>query len=309
MIWKNKPKLLIIDGRNLLWRTSDAFSELFVVKNDKHVVTGGIYGFLSNLIKIHQKHGGKTIVAWEGKGNFRFKLYPEYKNRPKEDWYGELLEEINEQQKRLQSILRLMGVEQYKAVGCEADDVMATLAKRWTLTGENQAIIYTADSDLRQCVDEYVTVVSPQRGGKEEIYNTTKVKEKDGVWPKYIADLKALSGDTSDNIPGVKNIGNVTASKLINAFGTVKKVIKVAKKKDSGWPVTERYRELVINDKKNIKLFKKLTTLLFDAKMKSIKTKRSQRELVKHLMYYKFRSLMSSNELYELMNMGKDEEE
>lgn len=309
MIWKNKSKLLIIDGRNLLWRTSDAFSELFVVKNDKHIVTGGIYGFLSNLIKIHQKHGGKTVVAWEGKGNFRFKLYSEYKNRPKEDWYEELLEEINDQQKRLQSILRLMGVEQYKAVGCEADDVMATLAKRWTLTGERQAIIYTADSDLRQCVDEYVSVVSPKRAGKEEAYDTKKTKEVDGVYPKYIADLKALAGDTSDRIPGVKGVGKVTAIKLISSFGTIKSVIKAAKDKKSDWPVTERYRELILKSKKDIKLFKKLTTVLFNAEMKEIKTRRSQKELVKHLMYYKFQSLMSSNELYELMNMGKDEEE
>lgn len=308
-MWKNKPKLLIIDGRNLLWRTSDAFSDLFIVKNDVHIPTGGIYGFLSNLIKIYQRHGGKVVVAWEGKKNFRYKLYPEYKQRPKVEWYDELLEEINDQQRRLKSILRLMGVEQYKAIGCEADDVMATLAASWTRSGENQAIIYTADSDLRQCVDGYTFVVSPQPKGKEIIYAVNDVKEKDGVYPKYIPDLKALAGDVSDNIPGIKSVGNVTAQKLVGSFGTVKNVIKAAKDKNGEWPVTDRFRGLVLENKKQIKLYKKITTVLFDAKMRKIKPKRTQKQLRTHLAYYKFRSLMSSNEIFELMNMGKDEKD
>lgn len=306
--WKNKPKLTIIDGRNLLWRMTDAFSDLYIDKNGEHVVTGGIYGFLSSLLKIHQKYGGKIVVAWEGRDNFRFRLFPGYKQRGEmTNEMAELLEEVDDQQWRIQALLRLMGVEQYKALGCEADDVMATLAKRWTEDGEHQAIIYTADSDLRQCVTAYTFVVSPQRKKEEAIYGVTEVNDKDGVYPKYIADLKALAGDTSDKIPGVRSIGQVTSAKLVNAYGHVKKIIKAAKRDDKNWPVAERFKKVILDSKTELILYKKLTKVKTKAKSEQIKKKRSKKKLLKHLMYYKFASFVNPNEIYALMNIGGEQ--
>jgi DNA polymerase-1 len=307
--WKLKPKLLIVDGRNMLWRTTDAFSDLYVEKNGKHIATGGIYGFLSTIIKIWQRYGGKTVVAWEGTNNFRYKLYPNYKNRgPMTPEFEELLEEVNDQQTRVQAILRRAGIEQYKGVECEADDIMGMLAHLWTRTGEGQATIYTADGDLRQCVTVYTWVVSPGRKGKEVVYDVEGVKTKDGVYPKEIPDLKALAGDPSDKIPGLPGIGQVTAAKLVNEFGSIKKIIKASKKESTWNGQSERFRLIVKKNRKDVRLYKKLTKIKKDADYKEIKVKRNKVKLLKHLMYYKFHTLVQPSEMFNLMNMGKDED-
>jgi len=307
--WKHKSKLLIIDGRNLLWRTTDAFSDLHVKKKAGHIATGGVYGFLSTMIRIWDRYGGKTVVAWEGKGNFRFELFPGYKDRgePTEEMI-DLIDEVNDQQKRVQAILRRAGIEQYKGVDCEADDVMGRLAYLWTRRGEDQAVIYTGDSDLRQCVTAYTWVVSPQRKAKEVVYDVNGVKEKDGVYPHYIPDLKALAGDTSDKIPGLPGVGQVTAAKLVNAFGDVEEIITAAKKKATWKDQNERFRLLVKGNKNELRLYKKLTKIKIKAKYHEIETKKSRTETRKHLMFYRFHSLIIPSELQKLMTMGNNDQ-
>jgi DNA polymerase-1 len=301
-----KPRLLIIDGRNLLWRTADAFQDLFIVSDDgKQIVTGGIYGFLSILIKIHQRHSGQTIIVWEGRKNFRFALYPDYKKRKKIEGLEEKIKEINEQQSRLKAILIRIGVEQYEGVDCEADDVMATLAKRWTKSGENEAVIYTADSDLRQCVDHYITVISPYRKGEDIIFNSQKVFERHGVYPKYISDLKALAGDSSDNIPGLMGIGEKKAAKLINSFGNINEIIENATNEKIE---DKKIEKLILENISNLVLYKKLTSVNIKAKYKKIEADKSQKHAIKHLHYYKIHSLTGPVELRELMTMGNSNE-
>lgn len=304
---KNKPKLLILDGRHLLWRSSDAFSTLSAEINGREIGTGGIYGFLSIALRIHRKYGGRTVVAWEGKNNFRYKLYPEYKQRPEpDDEKLLLLQDMREQEQRIKAILRAMGVRQYSGMNCEADDVIATLATRWTKNGTKQAIIYTGDSDLRQLVTYYITVIAPARKGRDVKYDSEAVVDKYLFAPKYIADIKALAGDSSDNIPGAKGIGEKYATELIRKYGDVKKIIKVAKSKSSKvhWPIPERFRKVIVDSRKEILLFKKLTTVQTDADMKEIKIKRDQKRVVGYLKLYKMLSLISPPELSGLMKMG-----
>ena len=308
---KHRQKLLIIDGRNLLWRTTDAFSDLHVKKKSGPVATGGVYGFLSTLIKIWDRYGGKVVVAWEGSGNFRFELFPGYKDRgePTEEM-ADLIQEINDQQARVQAILRRAGVEQYKGVGCEADDVMGRLAYLWTQTraSDGQAIIYTGDSDLRQCVTAYTWVVSPQRKSKEAVYGVEDVHEKDGVYPPNIPDLKALAGDTSDKIPGLPGVGPVTALKLVNAFGNVEEIIKAAKKKSTWKDQNERFRLLVKKNKKKLRLYRKLTKIKIKSEYHEIEIKRDRKEARRHLMFYNFHSLIIPTELQKLMTMGNNDQ-
>jgi len=299
-----KTDILIIDGRNLLWRTSDAFSDLSTVVGGEEIGTGGIYGFLSILIRIFNRYGGRVIIAWEGKNNFRYKLYPEYKKRAEPDSdRQEMIADLREQERRLKAILRAMGVEQYFGTNCEADDVMGRLAAFYEQT-KSQVVIYTGDSDLRQLVCKRIAVVAPGFKGQETVYNAEQVKVKHGVAPKRLADLKALSGDSSDNIPGVRGIGQKTAEVLIGKYKGVEGVIKGAKKDTDGWPVAERFRSSILEAIEDIRLYKKLTKIDLNAGMKAIAPKRSQRLLVRHLKAYRFASLIAPLELGTLMKMS-----
>lgn len=302
---------LIIDGRHLLWRSHDVFRSLSVEIDDKEIVTGGIYGFLSILIRIHQKYGGQVLVAWEGKNNFRYKLYPDYKKREKPDEEKLLLlQELSEQEFRIKGLLRNIGVKQYFGIRCEADDVIGKLST--TISAANKSVvIYSGDSDLRQLINENIFVSAPGYKGKTILYDCEKVFEKHGVNPKQISDLKALAGDSSDNIPGVKSIGEKTASKLLNTYNDLNGVIKAAKADGywakETWPVAERFKKLIVDNEKNVLLFKKLTKINTSVDTKLIKPKKSQKKVLIHLRVYKFRSLSSPVELKQLMAMGKND--
>lgn len=305
---KHKKTMLIFDGRHLLWRTNDAFSDLFIEKDKKMIRTGGIYGFLNVSMNVYRKYSDKcninrVIVAWEGKDNFRYKLYPQYKQRKNTDY--ELLEEMRDQEIRVKAILRRIGIEQYKGIKCEADDVIGTLAEKQTKRGNKQVIIYSGDSDLRQLISYYTMLVSPIPRGKEVEHTTSSIFDKYGFPPDYIADLKALAGDQSDNIPGVEGIGEKTAIKLIAKYGHIKDIIKAAKdKNEKEWPVSDRFKKKIIESKKLLKLYKKLTTIDRYARIKEIKTKRNQKKLIQWLKYYKFYSLNTYNEVKTFMEMG-----
>ncbi len=300
--------LLVIDGRHLLWRTSDAFSDLFVELNGKEVPTGGVYGFLSVLLRVHQRFGGKVIIAWEGVRNFRRDLYPEYKKRDEPDEEKlQLIKEMAEQEKRIKAVLRAIGVRQYYGINCEADDVIGRLSTFGK--GETDVVIYSGDSDLRQLVNDNVFVCAPGFRGKEVLYDSEKVFDKHGVEPVQIADLKALAGDSSDNIPGVKSIGDKTAVKLLTAYGNVEQVVRASKAKgfwgEATWPVAERFQKLIEEHADDVLLFKELTTIKRDAPMKAIKPKRDQKTVLKHFRAYKFRSLTAPAELRGLMKMAE----
>lgn len=303
-------KIIIFDGKNLLWRAHSVFNSLNVDMPDgENLPTGGIYGFLSLATLKWRKYGGRALVAWEGKGNFRRKEYPEYKRRDSgeiDERRQIMLEEIRMQEARLKAILRAMGVEQWKSVGGEADDVMGTLAKKHVDEAkDNRAVIYTGDSDLRQLVSERITIVSPGFKGKDNEYARVEdVVAKDLVSPGVVADMKALSGDKSDNIPGVSGIGAKTAQKLLDFYGSSEKVVKAAVGGDSGWPIPERFKASIAENAENIKLYKKLATVRCDIGMKLLKPKKDKKALLGYLRLYHFSSLMSPLELSSLVKMG-----
>jgi len=302
-----RANIFVVDGRHLLWRTSDAFSSLSAEINGRDISTGGVYGFLSVLSRVHQRYGGKVLVAWEGEENFRKVIYPDYKKRekPTEEKLL-LLEEMRDQEFRIKGILRAMGVRQYAGINCEADDVIGRLSKLGK--NETDVVIYSGDSDLRQLVNKNVFVCSPGYRGNESLFDSEKVEEKHGVRPDQIADLKALAGDSSDNIPGVKTVGEKTAVKLLSVYGSAESVVKAAKANGfwgkETWPVAERFKKIIAGNETRVGTFKELTTIKKDASMRLIKPKRDQRMVLKHLKAYKFRSLASPAELRCLMGMA-----
>ena len=297
---------LIFDGRHLLYRTVDAFRTLSVEVAGREIGCGGMYGFLSVAMRVFRRYGGICWVAWEGKrdDNWRIPLFPEYKKRPEMTPDEALfITDMCEQELRLKAMLRLMGVRQYEGVNCEADDVIAWIVKS---VGIQSVIVYTGDSDLRQLVRKGVTVISPGHDHKDVIYDTAaSVKERHGVYPNMLPDLKALAGDHSDNIPGVRGIGQKTAEALVDRYGDVRKVILAAAGQDSGeWPVAERFRQKILDSRRDILLFKKLTKLTGDVEVAEIARARDQAKLRQYFMLYRFRSLLQHSELTDLMNMG-----
>lgn len=298
----------IVDGKNLLWRNADAFSELTAHVDGEEIRTGGMYGFVAGLLRIRSKYRAPVIVAWEGTNNFRIKLWPDYKRKRIEDAtpaQEELSREVVASEGRLNELLSHAGVRQYYGVECEADDVIATLATTLRRKG-CEVIIYTGDSDLRQLVGPGVTIASPGvRSSGDKLYDFQTVVERYGVRPGQLPDWKALAGDSSDGIPGLPGIGEKTASALIAEFGTLKAVISHAGLA-LRWPVAERFRDVVKRDAEKAELFLQLTTVKTDVRVRPVPVAHDRDEVIRLLNLYKFRSLSSAAELLEILRLGRD---
>jgi len=303
-----KCDLLIIDGRHMLYRTSDAFSNLSVEIDGEEIPTGGMYGFLNIATKVHSRYGGKVAVAWEGHGNFRVDLYPQYKNRHKEmdDDKLEFIREMGAQELWLKRILASAGVAQYEGVRCEADDVIGRLAHKVGIQKRKRVIIYSGDSDLRQLIEsDHIWTVSPGKGRiREQLYGPAEALEKDGVPSFLISDMKALSGDSSDNVPGVRGIGPKTAATLLNHYGGLAAVMAAAVGEDEEWPVAERFKDS-ISQCEDLELYHKLTTIDVECGMKKFPSERRQARVVEMMKLFHFRSLLAPAELQQVMGMGK----
>lgn len=300
-----KNKVLIVDARNLLWRNADAFSDLTANVDGERINTGGMYGFVAALLRIKARYGGRVMIAWEGSKNFRFDLYPDYKKRPERtDQEKELAEEVIASEGRLVELLSRAGVRQYYGVRCEADDVMGRISTM-AESKRKRTIIYTGDSDLRQMVGDYVTVVAPGRG-KDALYDRAAVKAKHGVRPERLPVLKALAGDSSDNIPGLPGIGEKTAAALVALYGTLQAVNFAANPEmgDDSWPVAERFKDIVWSGRQKSLLFLKLTTIKTDVGLRPVPIDKDKAEVVRLLKLYKFRSLSTAAELFGIMDLG-----
>ncbi|MBC7075199.1 MAG: DNA polymerase I [Syntrophomonadaceae bacterium] len=208
-------KLMLIDGNSLLYR---AFYALPLLHTSGGVYTNGVYGFLTMLNRvITQEQPTHIIVAFDkDRKTFRTQMYSEYKaNRSAPP------DELRGQFQLLREVLTALNVGFIELEGYEADDIIGTIAKRAEKKGM-ESIIVTGDNDVLQLVSEKTKVLITKKGISEmELYTPAKVKEKWEVEPEKIVEVRALAGDSSDNIPGVPGIGVKTAVKLIKEYGTL----------------------------------------------------------------------------------------
>jgi len=209
-------RVYLIDGFSLLYRAFYALPQSIATSGG--LPTNALYGFTSMILKLLD--GGKEDVGvgvvWDsGKPQFRMEVYPEYKaNR------SSMPEELKAQLDHLDEILEAMNIPAVRAEGFEADDVLATLSRR--IPEDVELKIVTGDQDAMQLVDGKVRVLRTTRGVSEtKEYGRDEVVEEYGVTPEQIPDYKALVGDPSDNIPGVRGIGPKGAANLLKQFGTV----------------------------------------------------------------------------------------
>ena len=210
-------KIVLIDGHSILNR---AFYGLPPLTNAKGFHTNAIYGFLNIFFKLMDEEKPDYVtVAFDVKApTFRHEMYAAYKGTRKG-----MPEELREQVPVMQDVLRAMGVQIITQPGLEADDILGTLARRSEAAGM-EVLLMSGDRDLLQIATDHITILLPKtKGGKTEVerYNTREVLDKYHVPPLGIIELKALMGDSADNIPGVPKVGEKTATDLLIQYGTV----------------------------------------------------------------------------------------
>lgn len=210
-------KILLIDGHSILNR---AFYGLPDLTNSEGRHTGAVYGFLNILFRVleEEKPDYLTVAFDLHAPTFRHKMYEAYKGTRKG-----MPEELREQVPLMQEMLSAMGVKIVTMEGYEADDILGTIAKRSEKNGMDVTVL-SGDRDLLQLATDKILIRLPKTSkGKTvvEDYHTQEVIEKYQVTPLQIIELKALMGDTSDNIPGIPGVGEKTATKMIVEFGSI----------------------------------------------------------------------------------------
>ena len=213
-------KLLAIDGNSIINR---AFYGIKLLSTKDGTFTNGIYGFLNILFKLLDDVNPDAVAAAFDLRvpTFRHKKYDKYKAGRKG-----MPDELAEQLPILKDILKNMGYAVLEREGYEADDIIGTLAASASENG-GECYIATGDRDTLQLVNDKVCVMlASTKYGRPEttVYDTAKINEKYGLNPPQLIDVKALMGDSSDNIPGVAGIGEKTALSLISQFGTLDSV-------------------------------------------------------------------------------------
>lgn len=226
-------------------------------------LVNAIYGFISILFNNIEKFSPKyLVVAFDVKGRtFRDDIFEEYKAKrvhPPQEFYDQIPEVWN--------FVRTMDIPLLTKEGFEADDIIGTISRRINGDlGEGEIIIVTGDQDTLQLVDNRTFVSMPSMGKiKETLYDASAVHGKFGLSPKQIIDYKALSGDPSDNIPGVQGIGPKTAAGLLQEFNTLEGIYKFL---ESGQPtdkIKPRIAGLLIEQKDRALMSKELATIKTD---------------------------------------------
>ena len=210
-----KDRIFIIDGSSYLYRAYHAMPPLTASSGQP---TGAIKGVTNMLMTLKKdSEGSPIIVVFDAKGKtFRNDIYKDYKaNRPP------MPDDLREQLQPLKEIVRAIGFPLIEIAGVEADDVIATLVK---IAKEKKfkTVISSLDKDLMQLVEDPISTMMNTM--THQIFNEDKVLEKFGVKPSQIRDMLALTGDTSDNIPGVPKVGQKTAAKWLNEYGNIDEI-------------------------------------------------------------------------------------
>jgi len=251
-----KQLLLLFDGHALIHRGFHALPPLAVTKTGEP--TGAVYGFASMLLKVVA--GFKPThwaIAFDSPApTFRHKQFEDYKaHRPPAP------DELKRQFGRVRELVEAFNIPSFEVEGYEADDILGALCRQASDQGID-TIIVTGDTDTLQLVSPHVSVLTPRPGrtfSDTIIYDEAAVQQRYGLLPQQLADLKGLKGDPSDNIPGVTGIGEKTATKLIQQFGSIEEVYH-----HIGEVVPEKVQKLLKDGENEAKQSKELATIVTD---------------------------------------------
>jgi DNA polymerase-1 len=252
------PRLFLIDGYALIYRAFFAMLSrpLTTSRGENTSVAWGITNFLLRLAKQHQPE----FVAWvhDAGTSFRHERFPEYK-ATREKLNAELQQDFDQSVRRVEALLTAFRVPLVAVDGYEADDVIATLAERAAAAGLD-VVIVSGDKDFYQLVGPRVSLLNPGRGGpaavEEQFVTPANATERLGVPPEQTVDFLSLVGDTADNVPGVRGVGEKTAVKLLQEYGTLDGILAHA-----GDVTAKRVREALESDADRARLSRELVTL------------------------------------------------
>jgi len=231
-------KMVIIDGNSLINR---AYYALPPLSTREGMPTNAVYGFMTMFLRIMEEQFPDYInIAFDMKApTFRHKEYDEYKAQRKG-----MPDELAVQMPVVKEVLDCLGIDRAEIEGYEADDIIGTLS-RYCEEKNIEVFIVTGDRDALQLVSDKVKVIYTKKGVSDfELYDTNKIKEKYGLIPDRLIDLKGLMGDKSDNIPGVPGIGEKTALKLLKEYGSLEGVLDNIESMKSG-KLKDKLREHV----------------------------------------------------------------
>ena len=255
------PRLFLIDGYALIYRAFFALLQrpLATSRGENTSIAWGIASFLKRLLATHKPE----LLGWvhdSGK-TFRDDLYPDYK-ATREKLADDLQADFDRGRERVLQLLAAYGIPVLTAEGFEADDVIGTLASKGVAAGYN-VVIVSGDKDFQQLVEPGVWLLNPGRGGpasvEEQWVGMHNANDRLGVPPERVIDYLAIVGDSSDNVPGVKGIGEKGAIELINQYGPLEEILahvhEITKK---------RPREALLEYEANARLSKVLVTIRRD---------------------------------------------
>jgi len=252
---KQSRPFLLVDGSSYLYRAFHV-PQLQKLTDSRGKQTGAAYGVMNMLRSLLSEYQPEFMaVVFDARGKtFRHEMYKEYKaNRPS------MPEELAAQVEPLHAMVQALGLPLLQVEGVEADDVIGTLARRATELGM-ETVISTGDKDMAQLVGPQVTLINTM---SRTTLDPAGVKEKFGVPPERIIDFLALTGDSSDNIPGIPNVGPKTAAKWLNEFGSLDEVIAHAGE------IKGKVGENLRDNLETLAMSRRLTAIICDVELES----------------------------------------
>jgi len=238
--------IYLVDGNSYIYR---AYHAIGYLSNSKGLRTNAIFGFTKMLLKLFEDKGPEyAAVALDAKGpTFRHEMYDKYKaTRPP------MPDDLVEQLPYIRNIIQFLGLKMIEMPGFEADDIIGTLTKKGEEKGY-KVVVVTGDKDFRQIISDKTSLWDTM---KDKITDLNALHDEYGLEPAQIIDLMGLSGDTSDNVPGVKGVGEKTALSLIQEFGSLENVYAQIDK------ITKtKLKENLKSSHENALLSKKLVTI------------------------------------------------
>lgn len=244
--------LMLVDGMALLFRSfyATAVNNYFMV-NSKGIPTNALYGFVKHLFAAKEQFNPTHIICcWDMEGpTHRTEIYPEYKaNR------GEAPLELLPQFSLAKELVSSLDIPNVGIKGYEADDCIGTIID--ATNNDTKITVVTGDKDLLQLINDHTSVAIMKKGiGNYDLFTFDKFTQEYGISPNQFSDVKALMGDSSDNYPGVKGIGEKTAIKLIKEFHSIDGLLENLEK------LTNAQRKKIETDLENLAISKRLAKI------------------------------------------------